>query len=125
MSTRTPGADVKRVRRYPEDGTPLTTGEVLRAAAPVVSFDNYHMYTTESGLAVIASMDRSIHGALLHVSLSRADRLPSWEEVKAIRAAFYPADIDVMMVLPAERDYVNVHDYCFHLWQTPKVWGLQ
>lgn len=125
-----PATDVKKVRRYPEDGTLLTTGarlhfidvqEMHAGITTVVA----RRYVADDGILILASLDRSPHGALLHVSLSRADRLPSWEEVKAIRSAFYPPDIDVMMVLPAEADYINVHQYCFHLWQTPKVWGIQ
>jgi hypothetical protein len=38
----------------------------------------------------------------------------TWEEIKTIRAAFYPLDRDAMMVLPREEDYVNVHANTFH-----------
>lgn len=77
------------------------------------------------GLSVIASIDATPHGDLLHVSLARKDRLPTWEEVRQVRNAFYPPTVDVMMILPREQDYVNVHQYCFHLQQTPVGWGLQ
>lgn len=77
------------------------------------------------GLSVIGSMDETLHGLLLHVSLAYPKRDPSWADIRLVRDAFYPNDVDVMMVLPAERDYVNLHEHAFHLWQTPTGWGLR
>jgi len=74
-------------------------------------------------LRVLATMDATVHGALLHVSLSYSDHLPDWETVKLVRAAFFPSTVDVMMVLPRPEFYVNVHEYTFHLLQTPVGWG--
>ena len=77
------------------------------------------------GLRVAGSMDRTPHGRLLHVSVSYEDHAPTWDDIKVVRQAFYPDDIDVAMMLPQKRDYVNVMPYCFHMWQTPVEWGLQ
>ncbi len=78
------------------------------------------------GLTALATIDETeAFGPLLHVSFSYPNRLPGWEEIKAIRAAFYPADVDVMMVLSAEEDYVDVHPYTLHLFQTPERWALR
>ena len=83
-------------------------------------------YFGPNGLTVIVSYDRTPRwGPLLHASISHHKRDPFWHEIKAMRQAFFPADIDVMMVLPQAGDYVNVHEHCFHLWQTPQEWGLQ
>lgn len=78
-------------------------------------------------LAVLASLDfHKRHGlVLLHVSLSHPHQLPSWAEVAAVRDAFFPPDLDVMMVLPRRDDYVNVHPFAFHLQQLPVVWGAR
>lgn len=75
------------------------------------------------GLRAIASMDDTAHGLLLHVSFSYPTRLPTWEEVKAVREAFYTDSIDVMMPLPRSGYWVNVHDFTFHLEQMPIGWG--
>lgn len=77
------------------------------------------------GLKVLASLDQTHHGALLHVSVSHKHRHPSWEEIRAVRDALYPDDVDVMMVLPQAQDYVNIHEHTFHLWSTPSEWGIQ
>lgn len=76
-------------------------------------------------LRVIASSDDTVRGRLLHISFSYPDRLPNWETVKAVREAFFPMDVDVMLVLPKEADYVNCHPYTHHLWQTPGHWGIR
>lgn len=79
-------------------------------------------YRCADGLAVIASYDVTPHGLLLHVSMSYANRLPSWAELTLIRAAFYPPDLDVIQVLPRGGEYVNVHPYCLHLFAAPEAW---
>jgi len=83
-------------------------------------------YDGPSGLGVVVTIDNTPRfGPLLHVSLSYRRRDPFWHEIKAARAAFFPPDIDVMMMLPAEADYVNLHPHTFHLIQTPERWALR
>lgn len=50
-----------------------------------------------------------------HLSISCRDRLPTWEEVQTARYELLPKHVNFVMVLPKEADYVNLHDYCFHL----------
>lgn len=54
-----------------------------------------------------------------HVSLSRTDRLPTWEEVGKVRDEFIGENVPAMHVVPAKKDYVNVHNFCLHLWAHP------
>lgn len=82
-------------------------------------------WATHDGLRVIASLDDTPHGLLLHVSMSYAHKNPKWSEIRAIKDAFFGDAVDAMMVLPRAVDYVNVHEHTFHLWQTPTAWGLQ
>lgn len=78
------------------------------------------------GLAVTASLDVTPRwGPLLHVCVSRHDRHPTWDEIHAVKDAFFGDDVDAMMVLPRAEDYVNIHRHAFHLWQTPEGWRLQ
>lgn len=79
-------------------------------------------YRCRDGMAAIVSYDATAHGLLLHVSISYADRDPRWRDLKAIRAAFFPADVDVIQVLPRAGEFVNVHVHCFHLFQAPETW---
>lgn len=78
------------------------------------------------GLRVIATLDEHPeYGRLLHTSFSYNNHLPSWEEVRGVREAFFPETVDAMMVLPRPEFYVNHHPYTFHLWQCPQGWGVR
>lgn len=105
----------------------LSDGRRLIRQRDVQSLDGLQAATwrTKDGMGVLASHDPTPNGTLLHISISYADRDPSWDDLKAVRAAFFPTDADVMMVLPAAADYVNLHQHCFHLWQTPSAWQVQ
>jgi hypothetical protein len=52
-----------------------------------------------------------------HLSISCGSRLPTWDEVAKARYALLPANITVAMLMPPESEYVNLHPYCFHLWE--------
>jgi hypothetical protein len=100
------------------NGTPLDLANGL-----VLGMANY---VGPNNLTVIVTCDRTPRwGPLLHASISHRRRDPFWDEIKAMREAFFPADIDAMMVLPQAGDYINLHEHCFHLWQTPQAWGLK
>lgn len=59
-----------------------------------------------------------------HISISGPNRYPTWDEVSHARYTLIPDDINMAMMLPKKQDYVNVHDYCFHLWQMPDKPGV-
>ena len=50
-----------------------------------------------------------------HLSISRPDRYPGWDEIKDARYRFVPNEVTMAMILPPKEDYVNFHPYCFHL----------
>ena len=54
-----------------------------------------------------------------HLSISTPYRNPTWEEIREARYAFIPDDVTVAMILPPRAEYVNVHEFCFHLHQIP------
>lgn len=41
-----------------------------------------------------------------------------WDEILAVRRWAFPPDMEVVMVLAREAEYVNIHNNCFHLWQS-------
>lgn len=82
-------------------------------------------YENKDGLSVIVSTDNTPKwGKLLHVSISRQDRYPSWNEIIEIKLKFFGDRKDSMMVIPKREDYVNVHENCFHVWECPESWDL-
>lgn len=52
-----------------------------------------------------------------HVSVSLLDRCPTWREMCDIKAVFWDADDVVIQYHPAEKEYINNHPYCLHLWR--------
>lgn len=55
-----------------------------------------------------------------HMSIAHPKRYPTWDEIAKARYDLLPDDRVFVMVLPAVRDYVNVHENCFHLWEDGK-----
>lgn len=52
-----------------------------------------------------------------HMSISVSKRLPTWQEVHDARYALVPNDVTMVMILPPKEQYVNLHEFCFHLHQ--------
>lgn len=53
-----------------------------------------------------------------HVSVSRNDRVPNYEEMEQVAKLFFrPTEYAVQYHVPAS-EHVNVHDYCLHWWRS-------
>lgn len=86
---------------------------------------NIRVKRSVDGIAVIVSEDKTGNwGWLKHFSISRANCYPTWDEILAAKEEIM-GDIDCMMVMPKKEDYVNIHKFTFHVWQTPQDWGIQ
>jgi hypothetical protein len=76
------------------------------------------------GLRVLVSLDpvRSRHEAesslRWHLSVSCPRRVPTWAQVREARDLFVPKDVAMAMILPRDGQYVNLHEYTLHLWET-------
>lgn len=83
------------------------------------------------GLTVMASLDPLPHLTIkskphfLHISISRPDRYPDWDEMVLAVEAIAGADLDMAMIKPKRADYINKHEYCMHFWELPVEWGLR
>lgn len=55
-----------------------------------------------------------------HVSVSLPTRCLTWEEMCKIKDLFFDEDETVIQIHPAKKDYVNIYDFCLHLWK-PKT----
>lgn len=52
-----------------------------------------------------------------HVSVSRKDRCPTWDEMCQIKAIFWDEEDAVVQYHPPKSEYVNIHQFCLHLWR--------
>lgn len=52
-----------------------------------------------------------------HVSVSRRDRCPTWDEMCQVKALFWDDEDCVVQFHPPRSEYVNNHPNCLHLWR--------
>jgi len=72
-------------------------------------------FTNARGLRVIFSVEhRSGEDHWLHVSVSRKDRIPSWEDLKQVKNLFIGPARTAIQILPKADEYVNYHKYTLH-----------
>jgi len=75
-------------------------------------------YIHPNGLRVICTQEKLDDGNTWeHISVSRADRLPTWEEIVFVKEEFMGTDVEAIQAIPARKDYVNVHQFCLHIWR--------
>jgi hypothetical protein len=67
-------------------------------------------------LMVIAGEETHDSRRWLHVSCSLPDRLPSWEQLQAVKDAFVGEEHTALQVLPPKAQHFSHHPYCLHLW---------
>jgi len=74
-------------------------------------------YVRGDGLKVITSISTEEDGKRwLHVSCSRRARLPSYDDLTAVKAAFVGADREAYQVFARASKHVNLMPFCLHLW---------
>ena len=52
-----------------------------------------------------------------HISVSKKNCLPNWNEMNYIKDAFFHPEDVVMQLHPPKSKYVNMAKYCLHLWR--------
>jgi hypothetical protein len=64
-----------------------------------------------------------------HVSVSKKNRCPTWEEMCFVKDLFWGPECCVIQYHPPKSVYVSNHPFCLHLWrkvgsefETPPTW---
>ena len=52
-----------------------------------------------------------------HVTASTPTRCLTWNEMCEVKDFFFYDDECVVQYHPSKKDYVNIHEYCLHLWK--------
>lgn len=55
------------------------------------------------------------------VTLPCEQRCPTWDEMSLIKRIFFKDEETVVQYHPASQDYVNIHQYCLHLWRPQRL----
>lgn len=72
---------------------------------------------TFNGLLVVVSAGVMQDGKeWLHVSFSRKSKMPTYADLQLVKREFIGRDKKAVMVFPEEKNYVNIHPNCLHLW---------
>ena len=58
-------------------------------------------------------------GTWQHVSVSLENRCPNWREMCHVKSLFWDDDEECIQFHPKKSDYVNLHEYCLHIWKPP------
>ena len=75
-------------------------------------------YRASNGLALCLTVAHEDDGKRwIHLTVSRVNRLPSWDELVAARDAFLGSEALCVQVLAPKSRHVNIHPYCLHLWR--------
>lgn len=101
-----------------QGGYALQEIEVPAVAGHMVNADNSYLRAYRYGpLSVIVTRE----GGLYHMSVAHPTRYPTWEEISGAwyRAVPGAAEIEGKMALPRLDHYVNIHNFCMHVYQEP------
>jgi hypothetical protein len=71
----------------------------------------------KGALRVIASAD----GGWDHVSVSRKNRCPNWQEMSFVASLFFKPDETAFQLHVPASDHVNNHPYCLHWWRPQEI----
>jgi hypothetical protein len=52
-----------------------------------------------------------------HVSVSRRNRCPNWQEMEQIKHLFFNHDETAMQLHVPKSEHINCHPYCLHIWR--------
>lgn len=98
--------------------------------------DKILVYRTDSGLCGTFSIEHwpgpdrnqcgpmEQTGVFKRIVLSRSTAYPTWDEMRDFirECGLFDRTRDVIMVLPPDREYINVHPFAFHWWQRVTDW---
>lgn len=83
--------------------------------AGILPLDTHYF---KMGKAHILVSSETINGRVVkHLSISRKDRYPNWDEIKTARYELLPNEAHFAIILPPREEYVNLEKNTFHLHQ--------
>ena len=107
-----PDADVLRHRLRE---LPTTPEDAARMGLPDLTYCRRYLLGQCSVIVTREGPSR-----LWHLSIAHPRRYPTWDEIAAARYAAVPDSAWMAMYLPPRDEYVNVHRFCFQLYECPE-----
>lgn len=81
------------------------------------SFGNNGMFIVSLAHSQKVLVLASDGGGWEHVSVSRRDRCPTWDEMCQVKEMFWDDEDCVIQYHPPKSEWVNNHPNCLHLWR--------
>jgi len=91
--------------------------EHLRQPHPIATSEGMYGYFELGCLRIISSGEGEHGGDWEHVSVSTADRCPTWDEMQQVKELFWKDTETVIQIHPPKEHYINYHPFCLHLWK--------
>lgn len=74
-------------------------------------------YVSAGGLRVVHSVDLLDDGTFWdHLSVSRPERLPSWDDLVLVKETFIGLEREALQLFPLRSEYMNLCKHCLHIW---------
>lgn len=54
--------------------------------------------------------------SFIHISVSKKHRSVTWADLTKVKNDFLGENETAYHVIPSKKDYVNLHENCFHIW---------
>jgi hypothetical protein len=77
-----------------------------------------------NGLFIIISIEIKNNKRWVHVSLSRKNKIPDYEEIIRIKRHFIGEDKKAIMIFPEKENHVNICKTCLHLYCCLDKWDI-
>ncbi len=84
---------------------------------PDTTLGDLHGFFERGPLRIISSGSQPDQSEWEHVSVSCANRCPTWDEMCAVKDLFWTGEETVVQFHPRKSRYVNRHEFCLHLWR--------
>jgi hypothetical protein len=78
--------------------------------------DTQNWWRRSDGLVVINEIEYHDGQTWLHVSLSRKDRLPTYQDQIDVKEQFVGLEAKAIQVFPPRSQHSNFHPFCLHLY---------
>lgn len=78
--------------------------------------DEYGIYETGEYKYKGMQIFINVEDGLWHLSVS-ADYPLGYMQIKDVRYKFMPDNMQVAQIFPSRKEFVNIHESCYHLWQ--------
>ena len=105
----------RRTNRW-VDSLPFHPWIELPIPAHLPDLHGQRAFEHRDGRRVIVSVGAHDGRWWLHVSVSRAKYIPSYDDLADVKRVFVTDACQAVQVFPRQARHVNIHPYCLHLW---------